>query len=191
MPRRAKKVPIKTNDGNDGDIDSNNKKNDNINSKNTTLSNKIDTDDVSDDDTSEDLVRPHRKSRDNRDFDRADYIKARKTPMVTTSRRRIIRDMLLSNSPSNNSDTDGDGDNTIDDISDDETKDVDILTSKTYNDFRALNKNNMNLDLMNVLLLVTSLGESARVEATRMKNISDRADKLTELITDIIKKSDV
>ncbi len=134
------------------------------------------------------MVRPLRKSRDLRNFDRADYIKTRDTPMVTSSKRKEIQDILNDDSSVSDLSVVDDkeySDEDVNDFSDPADDNVDL-----YNIIDKSNLRNNNMTLLTVILMANSLSESAKLESTRMKNISNKADKLSEIAMSMLKKSD-
>jgi len=123
------------------------------------------------------ISRPHRKSRDTKSFDRADYIAARDTPMVNSTKRKAIQNVLKTDTSDN-----GESEDEEDEFfSDDETENIVhrlnvIKNSKKYD-----------MELITILVMADSLSENAKLEAARMKNISDKANKLSKMVSEMIK----
>lgn len=124
------------------------------------------------------MIRPHRKARDTRSFDRADYIAARDTPMVNSTKRKAIQNVLKTDTSDNGE-------------SEDEEEEEFFSDDETDNIMNRLNviKNNKKYDmeLITILIMADSLSENAKLEAARMKNISDKANKLYKMVSEMIK----
>ena len=123
------------------------------------------------------MNRPRRKPRDIRSFDRADYIAARDTPMVNSTKRKAIQNVLKTDTSDNDESDDENNDFFSDDVSENIVNRLNVIK----------NNKNFDIELIAILVMADNLSENAKLEATRMKNISDKADKLSKMVFEMIK----